>query len=107
MAELVETYDLTEPSQAGWAFAYRIRRHDGEELHTEVRCWDKARESAARAGNAQALEAMADRGVAAALEYAEGVESPRERGIVQISIWFDPSDGGNLRHQVSYERTPE
>jgi hypothetical protein len=29
-AEVVETHDLTDPSQDGWAFDYRIRRDDGE-----------------------------------------------------------------------------
>lgn len=104
MADLLETQDLTDPSQHGWAFDYRIRRDDGAELHAEVRCWDRAHESATRAQNAEALEAIADRGLAAALEYAELVESPAERGTVLISIWFDPADGGNLRRRVSYER---
>jgi hypothetical protein len=45
-----------------------------------------------------------DRGIAAALEYAEVVESPVMRGAVLISIWFDPADEGNLRRRVSYER---
>ena len=103
MAELVETYDLTAPSQDGWAMDYRIKREDGEELHAEVRCWERAHHSAKGAGNAEALEAMADRGVAAALEYAELVESPAERGMVLISIWFDPADAGSLRRRVSYE----
>jgi hypothetical protein len=31
--EVVETHDLTAPSQDGWAVDYRIRREDGEELH--------------------------------------------------------------------------
>ena len=106
MAELVETYDLTAPSQDGWAMDYRIRREDGEELHAEVRCWERARSSAERAKNTEALEAMTDRGAAAALEYAELVESPAERGTVLISIWFDPVDAGNLRRRVSYERAP-
>jgi hypothetical protein len=83
---------------------YRIRRDDGEELHAEVRCWDKAHATAERAGNAEALEAIADRGIAAALEYAELVESPAARGAVLI--WFDPADEGNLCRRVSYERTP-
>jgi len=48
---------------------------------------------------------IADRGTAAALEYAEVVESPAMRGAVLISIWFDPADEGNLRRRVSYERT--
>jgi hypothetical protein len=30
---VVDTRDLTEPSQSGWALDYRIRRQDGEELH--------------------------------------------------------------------------
>jgi hypothetical protein len=42
---------------------------------------------------------MTDRAVAAALEYAEQVESPAERGGVLISIWFDAADEGNLRHR--------
>jgi hypothetical protein len=105
MAELLETYDLTDPSQHGWAVDHRIRREDGEELHAEVRCWDQARESAERAGNADALEAMADRGRTAALEYAEVVDSPAERGTVLISIWFDPAEAGALRRRVSYERS--
>jgi hypothetical protein len=104
MAEVVETSDLTAPSQDGWAVDYRIRREDGEELHAEVRCWERAHAAAERAANAEALEAIADRGNAAALEYAELVESPATRGAVVISIWFDPADGGNLRRQVSYER---
>jgi hypothetical protein len=104
MAELVETRDLTEPSQHGWSLDYLIRRDDGEELHAEVRCWDKAREAAERAENAQALEAIADRGVAEALAAAELVESPATRGAVVISIWFDPADDGNLRQNVTYER---
>jgi len=106
MAEVVETRDLTDPSQNGWALDYRIRREDGEELHAEVRCWDKAHATAGRAGNAEALEAIADRGVAAALEYAELVESPAGRGAVLVSSWFGPADEGNLRRRVSYERTP-
>ncbi len=107
MAELVETYDLTAPSQAGWAVDYRIRREDGEEIHAEVRCWEKAHAAAERAANAQALAAIADRGNAVALEYAEMVESPATRGAGLISIWFDPADEGNLRRRVSYERAPE
>jgi hypothetical protein len=104
MAEVVETYDLTDPSQDGWALDYRIRRGDGEELHAEVRCWEKAHAAAERAANAEALAAIADRGSAAALEYAELVESPATRGAVMISIWFDPADEGKLRRRVSYER---
>jgi hypothetical protein len=107
MAEVVDTHDLTEPSQNGWALDYRIRRQDGEELHAEVRCWEKAHTAAERAGNAEALEAIADRGISEALEYAEVVDSPAARGGVLISIWFDPADEGNLRRRVSYERTPE
>jgi hypothetical protein len=107
VADLVETYDLTAPAQHGWAVDYRIRRDDGEELHVEVRCWERAQASAEKAGNAVALEAIADRGAAAALEHAEQVESPAERGAVLISIWFDAADEGNLRHRVSYERALE
>src|SRR5512133_3235464 len=107
MAEVVETYDLTAPSQHGWALDYRIRREDGEELHAEVRCWDRAHAAAERAANAEALAAIADRGIAAALEYAELVESPETRGAVLISIWFDPADEGKLRRRVSYERPLE
>ena len=33
MAEVVETHDLTAPSQDGWAVDYGIRREDGEVLH--------------------------------------------------------------------------
>ena len=104
MAEVLETHDLTDPSQHGWAVNYRIRREDGEELHAEVRCWDKARAAAKQAANTEALAAIADRGIAAALEYAEKVDSPATRGAVLISIWFDPTDDGNLRSRVSYER---
>jgi len=104
MAELVETQDLTAPSQHGWAVAYRIRRADGEELHAEVRCWEKAHAAAERAANTDALAAIADRGIAAVLEYAELVDSPAGRGAVLISIWFDPADDGTLRRRVSYER---
>jgi hypothetical protein len=86
---------------------YRIQRADGEELHAEVRCWDKARAAAERAGNADALAAITDRGVAAALEYAELVDSPATREAMLISIWFDPADEGNLRRRVSYERPIE
>ena len=107
MAEVVEENDLTAPSQDGWAVDYRIRRGDGEELHAEVRCWERARAAAERGANAAALAAIADRGNAAALEYAELVESPAARGAVVISIWFDPADKGNLRRRVSYERALE
>jgi hypothetical protein len=103
VAEVVETHDLTAPSQDGWALDYRIKREDGEELDAEVRCWNKAHAAAERAGNAEALTAIADRGSAAVLEYAELVESPATRGAVLISIWFDPADDGNLRRRVSYE----
>ena len=106
MAEVVETHDLTAPSQDGWALDYRIRREDGEELHAEVRCWNKARAAAERAGNAEALAAIGDRGSAAALEYAELVESPAARGAVLISIWFDQTDDGNLHRRVSFESPP-
>ncbi len=106
MAEVVETHDLTTPEQNGWALDYRIRREDGEELHADVRCWDKAHAAAERAANAEALAAIADRGSAAALEFAELVESPATHGAVLISIWFDPAYEGNLRRRVSYERAP-
>ena len=106
MAEVVETNDLTDPSQDGWALDYRIRREDGEELHAEVRCWKKAHVAAERSGNTDALAAIADRGAVAVLEYAELVESPATHGAVLISIWFDPADDGNLRRRVSYERSP-
>jgi hypothetical protein len=106
VAEVVEIQELTTPSQDGWALDYRIRRDDGEEVHAEVRCWEKAHAAAERAANADALAAIADRGNAIALEYAELVESPAARGAVLISIWFDPADDGNLRRHVSYERVP-
>jgi hypothetical protein len=106
MAEVVETHDLTAPSQDGWTVDYRIRREDGEELHAEVRCWKKANAAAERAANAESLAAITDRGTAAVLEYAEQVESPATRGAVLISIWFDPTDDGNLRRRVAYERAP-
>jgi hypothetical protein len=105
MAEVVETRDLTAPAQNGWAMDYRIRREDGEELHAEVRCWEKAHVAAKRAANTDALAAIADRGIAAALEYAELVHSPAKHGAVVISIWFDAADEGNLRRRVSYERS--
>jgi hypothetical protein len=104
VAELVETIVLTTATQSGWAVDYRIRREDGAELHAEVRCWDKARESAERTGNDAALAAMADQGRTAALDYAELVESPANRGAVLLSIWFDAGDDGNLRRRVAYER---
>jgi hypothetical protein len=107
MAELIESVDLTAASQSGWAIDYRIRREDGEELHAEVRCWNAARKAAERARNADALGAIADRGVSAALEAAELAESPATRGAVVISIWFDPADDGNLRQNISYERAVE
>ena len=107
MADLIETRDLTDPSQHGWAVDYLIRRDDGEELHAEVRCWDNAHAEARRSANAEALAAIENRGVAAVLEYAEVVESPSRRGGVLISIWFDPADEGKLRRRVSYERQPE
>ena len=56
MAEVVETHDLTAPSQDGWALAYRIRREDGEELHAEVRCWAKANAAAERAANVESSQ---------------------------------------------------
>jgi hypothetical protein len=104
VANVVETRDLTAPEQDGWAVDYRIRRADGEEIHAEVRCWERAHHAAEQAANAEALAAIADRGVASALEYAELVESPAARGAVLISIWFDPADNGTLRRRVSYER---
>ena len=107
MAEVVEPNDITTSSQDGWTVDYRIRRDDGEELHAEVRCWERAHAAAKRAANTDALAAMADRGSAAALEYAELVESPATRGAVLISIWFDPSDEGNMRRLVSYERVTQ
>ena len=107
MADVIEVNDLTATAQDGWAVDYLIRREDGEELHAEVRCWNKARVAAEKAKNAAALEAIADRGVAAALEAAELAESPASRGAVMISIWFDRADDGNLRQNVSYERSAE
>ena len=104
MAELLERRELTDPAQHGWAVDYLIRRADGEQLHVEVRCWDRAQEAARRAGNDLALEAIAEHGEQAALEAAERAESPAARGAVMISLWFDPADDGNLRERVSYER---
>src|SRR5262249_9641871 len=104
MAELLETRELTDPTQRGWAVDYLIRRSDGEELHVEVRCWDQAREAAQHAGNDPALAAIEERGIGAALEAAERAESPAARGAVMISIWFDPAGDGALRERISYER---
>ena len=107
MADVIEVNDLTAASQDGWAVDYLIRREDGEELHAEVRCWNKARVAAEKAGNASALEAIADRGVAAALEGrgARGaLRDPRGSGDLDR---FDPADNGNLRQNVSYERAAE
>jgi hypothetical protein len=104
MENLLDTHDLTDTSQHGWAIDYLIRRDDGEELHAEVRCWDRAHEAAERAANGVALTAIGDRGLAAALESAERADSPAARGAVMISIWFDPADDGTLRERVSYER---
>ena len=104
MANLLETRDLTDASQHGWAVDYLIRRDDGEELHVEVRCWDRAHEAARQAGNDSSLRAIDDRGLSAALEAAEDAESPAARGAVMISIWFDSADDGSLRQRVSYER---
>jgi hypothetical protein len=104
MADVLETHDLTDPSQHGWAVDYLIRRDDGVELHVEVRCWDQAREAAERAGNDSALAAIADRGERGALDSAQRAESPATRGAVMISIWFDPADDGKLRERVTYER---
>ena len=67
------------------ALDYLIRRDDGDELHVEVRCWNAARTAAERAGNAPALEAIADRGLGAALESAELAEAPGTRGAVGMS----------------------
>lgn len=106
MAKVVETHDLSAASQDGWAVDYRIRREDGEELDAAVRCWAKAHAAAEKAANAEALAAIADRALAAALECAELVESPATHGAVLISIWFDPADEGNLRSRVSYGRAP-
>ena len=61
MAEVVEKHDLTVPNQDGWTVEYRIRREDGEELHAEVRCWERARGAAERSANTDALAAIADR----------------------------------------------
>jgi hypothetical protein len=104
MAELLQTHDLTDTSQHGWAVDYLIRRSDGEELHAEVRCWDRAHDAAERAANDVALTAIDDRGLAAALDSAERADSPAARGAVMISLWFDPADDGTLRERVSYER---
>jgi hypothetical protein len=104
MAELLERSDLTDPSQHGWAVDYLILRADGERLHVEVRCWERAHEAARRGANETALVAIDERGVSAALEAAERAESPATRGAVMISLWFDPTDEGNLRERVSYER---
>jgi len=107
MAELIEARDLTAATQHGWAVDYLIRREDGEKLHAEVRCWDAARAAAERARNTDALEAIAEQGLSAALEAAELAESPATRGAVVISIWFDPADDGKLRQNISYERALE
>ena len=107
MAELIEARDLTDASQDGWAIDYLIRRDDSEELHAEVRCWNAARAAAERAGNTDALQAIAEQGLSAALEAADLAESPAARGAVVISIWFDPADDGNLRQKISYERAGE
>ena len=77
IADVLETVDLTAPAQDGWAVDYRIRRDDGEELHAEVRCWERARAAAERSGNVDALAAIADRGITAALDYAESVNLRR------------------------------
>jgi hypothetical protein len=107
MAEVLDTRDLTDPAQHGWAMDYLIRREDGHELHAEVRCWDRAYEAARRAGNRRALSAIEDRGLSAALESAERAETPAAGGAVLISIWFDAADDGNLRARVSHERAAD
>ena len=105
MAEVVETHDLTAPSQDGWAWS----TGSGAKTAGNSRRGSLLGKGACRcqrAANAGALAAIADRGSGAALEYAELVVSPATRGAVLISIWFDPADDGNLRRRVSYERAP-
>jgi hypothetical protein len=106
MADVIEVNDLTATSQDGWAVDYLIRREDGEQLHAEVRCWNKARVAAEKAGNAPALEAIADERAAAALAAAEAAASPALRGTVVISIWFDPADDGNLGRTSATSEPP-
>ena len=107
MAEVVETYDLTTPSQDGWAVDYRIRREDGEELHAEVRCWER-RTLLPSGQQTLTLLRTGDRGLG-----QRGCARARRAGGVPGDAWrgadldlFDPADEGNLRRRVSYERAP-
>ena len=98
MAEVVATDDLTAPSQDGWAVDYRIRREDGEELHAEVRCWE--RHTLLR--NGRRTRPLSRR----SLTGAGQLRSSMGRGVPGDAwIWFDLAE--DLRQRVSYERSLE
>ena len=85
MAELLETRDLTDPNQHGWAVDYFIQRADGEHLHVEVRCWDRAHEAAKNSVNAASLDAIDNRGLRAASTQPRRRNHPLPRAVM-ISI---------------------
>ena len=106
MAEVVETHDLTAPRRTAGRWTTASGAKTARNSTRPCAAGPKAHAAAESAANVDALAAIADRGLAAALEYAELVESPATHGAVLISIWFDQTDEGNLRRRVSYERAP-
>jgi hypothetical protein len=103
MAELFETLTPAVALAEGWGVDYRIKRADGGEVLAQVRCTEAATAVARRCGNAEALAAIADRGLSAALEYAERAQPLTRRGRVRLSIWLDETEEGNLLHECQYE----
>jgi hypothetical protein len=103
--DVAELFETLTPAIAfeGWGVDYRVKRVDGGEVLAQVRCTEVAKTVAHRRRNPEALAAIADRGLSAALEYAERAQPPARRGRVRLSIWFDEADNGNLRREYQYE----
>ncbi len=103
MAKLIITVDHTEPSEDGWRMTHHVRRDDGEEVEVDVSCTKNAEALLRGLGADEAVSALDDRGVEAALRVAEDA-LPR-RGPTRIRLSFDQATG-SLRHSIDYTWPP-
>jgi hypothetical protein len=92
LTEITASKETTPAHADGSSHLYAVRRDDGEEVAVEVRCAATVEATARATDNAYAVAVIENRGAGLALQLAERVQSPAQRGRVLIKVWFDPLD---------------
>ena len=104
MAEVVETHDLTAPTQDGWAVDYRIRRDDGEDS-TPRSAVGKRRTPLPNEQQTPTLSPPSRTG-AAPLRSSTPNLSSRRRHVghgADLDLLVDPADEGDTAVGIDFE----